>query len=79
MSILPYLTQIGSPRFRRFIVDLLPFKEIQDFKGVLDVLHKTSEEILQSKRKAIAEGDEAVAAQIGRGKDIISILSKCRV
>lgn len=76
MSLLPYLTKIGTPQFRRFIVDSLPFKDIQDFKGVLDVLHRTSEEVLESKRKAIAEGDEAVAAQIGRGKDIISILSK---
>ncbi|KAH9481363.1 Cytochrome P450 monooxygenase 91 [Psilocybe cubensis] len=79
MSILPYLTRIGTPRFRRFVVDCLPFKEIQDLKGVLDVLHKTSEEILESKRKAIAEGDEAVAAQIGRGKDIISILLKANI
>ncbi|PPQ69153.1 hypothetical protein CVT25_004533 [Psilocybe cyanescens] len=79
MSLLPYLTKIGTPQFRRFIVDSLPFKDIQDFKGVLDVLHRTSEEVLESKRKAIAEGDEAVAAQIGRGKDIISILMKANM
>ena len=30
-------------------------------------------------QKALAEGDEAVARQVGRGKDIISILSKFSV
>jgi hypothetical protein len=39
-------------------------------------MHNTSVEILQAKRCALQEGDEAVERQIGRGRDIMSILSK---
>jgi hypothetical protein len=38
-------------------------------------MHHTSVEILESKKRALREGDEAVARQIGRGQDIMSILS----
>jgi hypothetical protein len=34
-----------------------------------------AEKIYENKKKALAEGDEAVKNQIGRGKDIVSILS----
>ena len=41
---------------------------------ISDAIWKTAEEVLQSKRAALAAGDEAVSAQIGEGKDIISVL-----
>ena len=37
--------------------------------------NSTSVEILEAKRRALKEGDAAIAAQIGHGKDILSILS----
>ena len=41
---------------------------------ISDAIWKTAEEVLQSKRAALAAGDEAVSAQIGEGKDTISVL-----
>ena len=41
---------------------------------ISDAIWKTADEVLQSKRAALAAGDEAVSAQIGEGKDIISVL-----
>ena len=41
-------------------------------RDIVDVLHDTSVEIFETKKKALEEGDEA---QIGQGKDILSILS----
>jgi hypothetical protein len=38
-------------------------------------MHGTSVEILKSKELALQEGDEAMMHQIGRGRDIISLLS----
>lgn len=76
MNLMPKLAKIGTPSFRRFLVDHAPFKFVKDVRDIIDVLYRTSIEIFESKKKAIAEGDEAFAAQIGRGKDIISILSK---
>jgi hypothetical protein len=74
--LLPTLVKLGPPRFRRFLVNLLPFKIIRRLRNTIDIMHNTSVEILQAKRRALQEGDEAVEKQIGRGRDIMSILSK---
>lgn len=73
---MPRLTRIGSPAFRKFLVDLMPFEAIAGMREIVTVLHDTSTLIFDTKKKALAAGDEAVANQIGRGKDIISILSE---
>lgn len=73
---MPMLTRIGTPRFRRWVVERIPSKDVQHLRGIIDTLWRTSTEIIDKKKKALAEGDEAVAAQIGRGKDVISILSE---
>jgi hypothetical protein len=75
--LLTTLVKLGPPRFRRFVVDLLPFKNVRRLRDIVDVIHNTSIEILEAKRRALKDGDEAVARQIGGGKDIISILSMC--
>ncbi|KAF8800823.1 cytochrome P450 [Phlegmacium glaucopus] len=48
-----------------------PSKDIKRMRDIIDVFHETSVEIFESKKKALQVGDEALAAQIGRGKDII--------
>jgi len=58
-------------------VDRIPSTELKEFTNILDVLHETSVEIYESKKEAIAAGDEVLAAQIGRGKDVMSILREC--
>ena len=68
--------KIGSPNFRRFVVDLLPWKILHDVRDIVDLMYNTSVEIFNSKKKALADGDEVLATQIGRGKDIMSILSE---
>ena len=67
--------KIGTPKFRRFIMNLLPWKNLHELRDVVDVLNNTAIEIVEKKKKALEEGDEAVAQQIGKGKDIMSILS----
>ena len=44
-------------------------------KELVDIFHKTSVEIYETKKHAFQQGNEELAAQIGKGKDIISILS----
>ena len=66
--------KFGTPKFRRFIMDILPWKNLHEIRDIVDVLHNTSVEIFEAKKKALEEGDEAVAQQIGRGQDIMSIL-----
>jgi hypothetical protein len=75
--LLPTLMKLGSPSFRGFLVRLLPSKNIRQLCDIVDVMHNTSIEILESKRRALEEGNEGVGKQTGGGKDIISILSMC--
>ena len=44
-------------------------------RDIVDVLNTTAAGIFEEKKKALEEGDEAVAHQIGEGNDIMSILS----
>jgi len=67
--------KIGTPKFRRFIMDILPWKNLHGVRDSVDVLNNTAVEIFEGKKKALEEGDEAVARQIGQGNDIMSILS----
>ena len=70
------LIKIGTPKFRRFILGLIPWKTLHEIRDITDVIHNTSIEIINSKKRALENGDEAVAKQMGQGKDILSILSK---
>ena len=71
---LPLITKLASPSFRAFIVKFLPFPDVQKLRKMIDIMHLSSVNILKSKKTALQQGDEAVSAQVGRGKDIMSIL-----
>lgn len=55
---------------------MLPWKSLHKLRDIVDIMHNTSTEIFETKKRALEEGNEAVSKQIGRGKDILSILSK---
>lgn len=58
------------------MVDVLPWKSIRKLRDIIDIMHNTSTEIFDAKKKALEEGNEAVSKQVGQGKDILSILSE---
>ena len=67
--------KIGTPNFRRLVVDLLPWKDLHDLRDIIDTMHKVSAEIYESKKRALLNGDDTVTKQMEVGKDILSILS----
>jgi hypothetical protein len=73
--ILPIILRLGTPHFRRFLVENSPLKSIKDVKALADIFHNTSVEIYEAKKHAFQQGNEELAAQIEEGKDVISILS----
>ncbi|KIK57112.1 hypothetical protein GYMLUDRAFT_247366 [Collybiopsis luxurians FD-317 M1] len=75
-NILPRVSRIGTPRLRRFVVDLLPWDDLHHMRDMVDYMHTIASGIYESKKRAFKKGDEAVTQQIGRGKDLISILMK---
>ena len=72
---MPIIVRLGTPHFRKFLVENSPLKSIKDTKAFIDVFHNTSVEIYEAKKHAFQQGDEELATQIAQGKDIISILS----
>ena len=70
------LVKLGTPKFRRFILNLIPWKTLHHLRDISDVIHNTAVEIISSKKRALNDGDEAAESQIGQGKDILSILSR---
>ncbi|TFK18274.1 cytochrome P450 [Coprinopsis marcescibilis] len=77
--VIPYVNYLGTPRFRRFIVDLLPSKNVRVLRDIINNLHQTCLEVYESKKQALDVGDDAFHEQIGQGKDIISALMKANL
>ncbi|TDL16040.1 cytochrome P450 [Rickenella mellea] len=73
LQFIPLLVKIGPPAFRRFLVQLVPSRRIQRLKKITDTIEQTSQRILETKKRAIEQGDEAILKQVGEGKDIISV------
>jgi hypothetical protein len=73
--LLPTLNKIGTPAFRQRVMDILPWKDLHDVRDFINTMDETAVEIIDSKKKAIQAGDDSIAQQVGRGKDIISALS----
>ena len=67
--------KIGTPKFRRFVLNLLPWKNLHELRDIIDVLTKTSVEIFEKTKRALEKGDKTVTQQIDQGNDIMSILS----
>ena len=73
-SIMPFLFGFGSAQFRRWIVDLIPFEFVQKPRRIVDFIDRETRTILETKKRALEQGDKAVVEQVGEGRDILSTL-----
>lgn len=74
--IVPYLMKLGPPRFRRFLINISPSRDLRKVKDIVDIMANTSNGIYREKLDALRHGDKAVIEQVGEGKDVMSILCK---
>ncbi|KAG5641071.1 hypothetical protein DXG03_006073, partial [Asterophora parasitica] len=72
--LLPTFVNIGTPRFRRFVVNVLPWKSIRRMRDMINNMDATVTHIFEEKKRALAEGDEVLKTKVGEAKDIMSIL-----
>ena len=77
MICLPWVYNLGTPRFRRAFVDWCPWGELRRARDMVDVMHQTSVEILEATKMSLKEG-RGIQSRIGRGKDIMSTLGELR-
>ena len=73
--VIPKVYNIGPAWFRRAVVDLIPLRDVRIIRDGIDLMWRTSNEIYAQKKAALAAGDDAVAKQVGHGRDILSLLS----
>ena len=75
---MPYVSHFGTSAFRRKVLEWIPFKRLHKLKDVVDIMHRRAAEIYQEKKMLLEKGDEALLAQVGEGKDLMSILREQR-
>ncbi len=66
----------GQPEFRRWIVDAVPYNNLHAVRDIVTSYMIPQSRYLKAKKAALDNGDETLSKQVGRGKDIMSILSK---
>ncbi|KAJ3820397.1 cytochrome P450 [Lentinula raphanica] len=74
--VLPLVSKIGPPSLRRFIINIVPWKNLHQMRDIADYMYQVATEIFDEKKRKLVAGDEAVKNQIGKGKDVISVLMK---
>ena len=73
---LPYVYNIGSPKLRRRLFEMLPLRLFKDMTRTVDTLDLESRKIYEEKKSALEKGDEAISQLVSHGKDILSVLRK---
>ncbi|KAJ2930969.1 hypothetical protein H1R20_g6127, partial [Candolleomyces eurysporus] len=83
---LPLVYNIGSPKFRRWVVDTVPWKNLHELRDIVDVMHGAACEIVEVKKREYYEnkkkeemGLDVDEGKAGKGKDIISVLIKANM
>ncbi|KAJ7596328.1 cytochrome P450 [Mycena floridula] len=69
----PFLAKLGSPSFRRTLVDWTPIRAVQKVKEISDVMHETACSILRERRDDI-EQERRLGVSNPTQKDLISVL-----
>ncbi|CAE6507036.1 unnamed protein product [Rhizoctonia solani] len=75
IQLIPYIHRIGTPAFRKWVLDLIPFKAVQKLRRAIKLQNEQAEEIIRSRQTLLSSGGD-LSSETGRGKDIISLLMK---
>ena len=75
-DVLPYLTKLGTPKFRQTALGMFPHGIVAELRDTINTMANASTQVLNDKSSALEKGDEAMENMAGKGKDILSVLSK---
>lgn len=60
---------------QRFLARITPVPRVQKVRKIVETLQRNSEALYEKKKQALLKGDAEEEAQVGSGKDVMSILS----
>ncbi|KZV63739.1 cytochrome P450 [Peniophora sp. CONT] len=72
--ILPILMRTFPPWLLRRAGEMIPFPALHDMFAISDTLHQFATEIWTEKKQAHAEGKLYSSAEMGKGRDVLSLL-----
>lgn len=72
-QILPQIVALMGPKMRRWCVERIPMKSVQEAVKIIDVMDQTSREIFEDRKAALREGKYELSEEKA-GKDIITNL-----
>lgn len=76
---LPWVANIGSPAFRRKVLEFLPSRIAKEACELVDSLTSHSTAIFEHQKSSLDKDDDEVQRQVGAGKDIMSVLLKANM
>ncbi|KAJ7121713.1 cytochrome P450 [Mycena epipterygia] len=79
LPLLPTVAKVGTPGFRRWLLDILPWKSLHRLRDMSYLMENTAKEILKEKKAALQSGDLATQERVDTGTDIISILLRANL
>lgn len=59
---------------KRRVIDMIPDKDVQQLKAIVDIIYQRSRQILEDKTATLEDGANHAQLRIGEDKDIMSIL-----
>ncbi|CAE6451835.1 unnamed protein product [Rhizoctonia solani] len=75
IQLLPYVHQLGTAAFRRWMLDVAPFDAIRQLWKAVCFQHEQADKILRTREELISSGVD-ISSEAGGGKDIITLLMK---
>lgn len=70
----PFITRLGPPGFRRFMLRFVPIKAVHKVKAMADAMEETCMAILKTKRERSRAGEAEKNGVVDDEKDVLSIL-----
>jgi len=78
-QITPWLVKFGSAGFRRRVVEIFPNESVRQVVSIVDTMDETSHEIVEARKALLEQGEDALASQVGSGKDVMTCLLKANM
>ncbi|KDR74416.1 hypothetical protein GALMADRAFT_250338 [Galerina marginata CBS 339.88] len=72
--LLPWVANIRTPDFNRGLLNLVPSATVGIVRNFIYELDGTSKMLFAMKKEAIFQGEEALSAQVGSGRDLMTSL-----
>ncbi|KAI0791136.1 cytochrome P450 [Abortiporus biennis] len=78
-NLIPTMNKIGTPSFRRLLVDMIPVQRVKEATENFDTITGECQNIYLRKKASLLAGDNATVHQLEDGKDIMSVLLKANM